>query len=321
MDIVLVCLYSLCILPSVLMSEQLEASALKYFSFLSYWIAIIFPLYIFKRDILSIWYSSIIFGLISATYVIGSSLIESGLGLRLQVIGDVDGNHLSIGLGVLVILTLRTILNSRGRVLCIVLWLAVLLLLSSIFLLMSRTVLVGLFGGGILAFLVGILTQLRQRDLKLLIAIFFVTILFFIFFAEYSSNSLDYLDRRFVEFRFNESRLTLWQESLKSISAFSDWRAVFWGMGYFQSNPHNEFLRYLSDSGVFGLFWLLLFLALFYWSKVWSLRKNRIAFAFQNWMFLYLLTYLCTYGHVKTFWVAPVGIVLNCMLTRQLIGR
>ena len=65
-DIVLVCLYSLCILPSVLMSEQSEASALKYFSFLSYWIAIIFPLYIFKRDILSIWYSSIIFGLISA---------------------------------------------------------------------------------------------------------------------------------------------------------------------------------------------------------------------------------------------------------------
>ena len=309
-DTFLFFLYVLCILPSVMMSQDIEQSTGNFLAFGAYWATLIFPLYFFRERINLIMHSSVIVGLASALYVLYKSFMELETISRLQVIGDIDTNHLAFGLGVLVILTIRMVSYFRSRAVRSALFLAIMFMIFSVLLLMSRTAILGLSLGFILALLVNVIVKYRfdrkdfTKTLPIAFAVFFVP-LFFLYYI--FQDSFIYLGSRFSEARFYDVRLAWWSESLLKINS---WKDVLFGFGYFQTNPHNEYIRYFSNSGLFGAMWLSAFLVLVYLFKVWPTRSNMSTFMFQNWLFFYMIIYLGTYGHVKTFWVAPAAIIM-----------
>lgn len=86
---------------------------------------------------------------------------------------------------------------------------------------------------------------------------------------------------------------------------------VLWGCGYAWSNPHNEFLRDLANSGFFSAASRIALLL-----TVWLIARRRAAYQFgQSFVvdmtFAVVTVMLLTYGHTKTFWFGLALIWLN----------
>jgi O-antigen ligase len=97
-------------------------------------------------------------------------------------------------------------------------------------------------------------------------------------------------------------RLSLFQDALDGWSSSS--KTVIIGNGYFTSNPHNEFLRTLSDDGLVGV---TAFIGLLFGIYSLCCRGQRYSAdqtLAQNALFAFIITAMMTYGHTKTMWVA-----------------
>lgn len=308
LEVFLLLAFFFLMLPSVLVSNNLRESTFAYFTFAAYGISILFPLYIFRKRINFIMYSSVFLGGIWASIILLISYRETSNLIRLQVFNGSDTNHLAFGLGLLII-NLTNVANytasKYGRVACrlgqVFFGLAVILLLS-------RTVILGLTGGAIGSLLIVALRKNNFTNLfKLagLIVPVFVLVTAIIYW--YYPSTIGHAIYRFTEARLYENRIILWSDALNQINTLSDF---MFGVGYYELNPHNEFVKYLAASGFLGLLWLIIFLFGVYRFRVWPLRTDMHLFFVQNWLFLYMIAYLSTYGHNKTFWLAPSAILI-----------
>ena len=113
-------------------------------------------------------------------------------------------------------------------------------------------------------------------------------------------SSVDRFLNSFVEARASTGRIDY------LITDFNNWTESIFsfglGIGYMSSNPHNEFFRNFSNSGVFVGFLFLFILLIYCYSLHHKIRVNKGS----DWSIIYLsfpfFIALSLYGHTKTFW-------------------
>jgi len=83
------------------------------------------------------------------------------------------------------------------------------------------------------------------------------------------------------------------------------------GQGYFTTNPHNEFLRMLSGSGLLGLSSFVLVFFSIYTTCCTSKAADPVYLFSQNALFAYIFCAIQFYGHTKSMWVALMFLLMN----------
>jgi len=107
--------------------------------------------------------------------------------------------------------------------------------------------------------------------------------------------------------------------------AFTLWaqdaRTILFGIGFFVTNPHNEYLRMLTDCGLLGLTAFVTLLTTFY-IRICRISEFGIKYLFcQTTLFSYITVAMLFYGHTKTLWVSLMFLTGYWMETREKIFR
>lgn len=106
----------------------------------------------------------------------------------------------------------------------------------------------------------------------------------------------------FVRFDLANKSIERWLQNPKTF---------FIGQGYCTTNPHNEFLRMLSGSGLLGLIsFLLIFISVYITCCTSKTSTTPYLFS-QNALFAYLFCSIQFYGHTKTMWAALMFLLMN----------
>lgn len=99
-----------------------------------------------------------------------------------------------------------------------------------------------------------------------------------------------------------ENTLDVWSENVKTFIL---------GDGFFTINPHNEFLRMLGGSGLFGFVTFLIMFLAFYLTCCRSRSASSIYLFGQNALFAYIFIMIQFYGHTKSLWVGLTFLLIN----------
>lgn len=114
--------------------------------------------------------------------------------------------------------------------------------------------------------------------------------------------------------RHETGRVTLFFQAIDLW--LQDTKTFLIGVGYFTTNPHNEFIRALSSGGVVGLGGFLLLLGSFYAVCCFGRRYGMLYIFSQNVLFWYICIAMLFYGHTKTLWVALMFLLANYLHER-----
>ena len=97
-------------------------------------------------------------------------------------------------------------------------------------------------------------------------------------------------------------RISIMSESIEIFQSTD--KNIFFGKGFFTTNPHNEILRNLSSSGLIGLITFLVFLSVLYFFIVRKVKSNYwLSFSATS-IYFYIFIATQTYGHTKSMWSA-----------------
>jgi hypothetical protein len=106
-----------------------------------------------------------------------------------------------------------------------------------------------------------------------------------------------------------ENSLDMWSENPKTFIL---------GEGFFTINPHNEFLRMLGGSGLFGFISFLLMFLAFYLTCCRSRSASAVYLFGQNALFVYIFIMVQFYGHTKSLWVGLTFLLINYIAQKAL---
>ncbi len=235
----------------------------------------------------------------------------------------VDPNMTAIGLLLCVIIYMPEYLKRRGTFYSILMlpvsfFAPFFIIIVACFILLSRTALFSFAVAIIWGSLYSIITKKRNSWKQIIkkinvIVLFSCLSLFFLFLVEPKRvTSLINRVTRFSKDNLTESET---QRIFYSQQALDTWlndpKTFTVGNGFFTSNPHNEILRSLSGSGLFGLLSFLGMFLVFYF-KCCHVRPSSGNYSFsQNALFAYIFIAIQFYGHTKTMWVALTFLLIN----------
>lgn len=106
-----------------------------------------------------------------------------------------------------------------------------------------------------------------------------------------------------------------------SLNRFSDtFEHLVFGTGFFTTNPHNEYLRYLTSSGIIGALAFTGFTAALFWVVILAYshptyRLQQISLA------IFLFTSIQFYGHTKTFWIPVMFLLANYLSAKHQVAN
>lgn len=102
---------------------------------------------------------------------------------------------------------------------------------------------------------------------------------------------------------------------------FSDDKNILFGQGYHLLNPHNEFLRNLTSSGVFSLIAFLFFLYTVYFSIVKNIKFNYWLHFSSLSLYIYILLAIQTLPHTKSLWSSLMFILFLYMENKHRLHK
>jgi len=244
--------------------------------------------------------------------------------------GRVDPNMTAIGLIMSAIIYIPNFLQSRQRkrwefVRFIGSCAGIILIMSSSFVLWSRTSIVALvlgvfWGVAILLFKFGagkLFKRIGQGGYitlpKTMILVLSMVLLVWWQWSEVVF-IFERLFSAIVDEQHETGRITLFFQAIDLW--LQDINTLFVGVGYFTTNPHNEFLRALSGGGIIGFCAFLLLLSAFYTVCCLGRRHGALYLFSQNVLFGYICVAMLFYGHTKTLWVALMFLLANYLHER-----
>lgn len=129
-------------------------------------------------------------------------------------------------------------------------------------------------------------------------------ILVYISFPSILTSLLD----RFSQNIGNSVRVFLIDEAFSIYTSSA--KNVLLGNGYQTLNPHNEYIRNLTCSGILGFFAFLVLLGNFYLFVVRKVRSDYFSSFSAISLFLFIIIAIIFYGHAKTLWTSLLFILV-----------
>jgi hypothetical protein len=196
-------------------------------------------------------------------------------------------------------------------------------IISAILIMQSRSSIVGILGALTLSSIIIFSRQLLFRysvkkiHLKVVLLVFIVSIILISILNLINIQVYE----RFFERLLNsssDSRVLLFYEAWDIF--FESIKTIMFGSGFMTTNPHNEFLRALSSTGILGLFSYILFLSssCYYTLKL-TLTNKKL---FHSSLLIILFTLIITqfYGYTKLLWIAWMFLLFNMLESRVWAG-
>jgi hypothetical protein len=314
--IVIIGAFCILLSPSVLAAQDSTRALTNYISMAGYgFIFLAAPGYLRGyRESAYKWL--IVMGAIFVVAFAIMSVIELSEGLsRITASKVTDPNHTAFGLGILFILLIeRQALGlSLKKMRLLVIGAAGL----SLLILMSRTVLLGLVLSLTLSIFIALIRLGPRAPVTKESCIVLCLLLLLGCILLIDMPLFEPLRDKFVNsvelFLRDNRRGGLIVDSFNLY--FASKESWLWGIGYFETNPHNEYVRYLTNAGLLGFAWLMAMLVWLYRYTVESLSEMPKVYVLQNWIFWFAVLYLFTYGHTKTFWIGPFFLVFHRLLS------
>jgi len=317
--------FYLSLMPSVLFSSNLDLSASRFFIFSAYFllfaisININYSLYFYKK----IYYISLLSLVIvclliiylyffsdyseTVRFALASNFDDYANEGQFAESGAVDPNMTAIGLVLtfaLCIPGIKTSDNFRFRnfkLVCISC-----LLLIALWCLQSRT---GLIAYSLILVFVHFGKLSKFLTVKVLLFLFVFLIILVSFAILAAGDTAEYwarFDLKYILQYESEpgGRIDHINRSFSDI--LTSGKSLILGVGFFTSNPHNEFLRIFRDSGILSGLIFIFFLIIFYLNLKRDAIRLHAKSNFLNASFFPLLFMLTTYGHTKTLWAGLV---------------
>ena len=111
----------------------------------------------------------------------------------------------------------------------------------------------------------------------------------------------------------NDHRFELLNNALTMF--FVNYKSILFGTGYMINNPHNEIMRALSNSGLFGLLSYTFFMLYLLFLTL-KIQNKDIKFTALS-IFVYLAVVIQTYGHTKFMYVSYMFILMLYLKDRN----
>jgi hypothetical protein len=220
---------------------------------------------------------------------------------------SVDPNMTAIGLMMSIVIYLPNLYKKKFSLLCTLLeFCAFSTIIIAVVITLSRTAIVAFGIASIVASFLLLLNKCSFTKLtkKFRYVAFILLCLVFISVGvnKFVPAQTDWVIKRITNASYDETRINLIHNSIKL--TFESCKSLFIGQGYFTTNPHNEPLRNLSSSGVFGLVGFFAFLLVFYLLIVKPIKQTDYLFFGARFLYFYILFAIQTYGHTKSMWTA-----------------
>jgi hypothetical protein len=191
----------------------------------------------------------------------------------------------------------------------------IIIVVSAVLILQSRT--------AIIAFILAIIFSRfylffeKNDTLKFLplksLSTFFIIIFLASFFYLLFPDVVDIYISRLLSGSNNEHRFDMITTSYNLFS--EDTKTIFFGVGYMLLNPHNEFLRILFCSGIFGLISSVIWMIYIFYliSKIIDIETKFKALS----IYMFLIFASMPYGHTKFIYVSLMFILMLYLKDRS----
>jgi hypothetical protein len=310
-------------------SSHLDSSFRGFMVSLGYaTIALLTPLLIHDRVVIIRWYLLLVAS-ITGLFILYLYFFVRDAG-RLHLYSTVDPNMTSVGLLMSIIIFLPEYLKRKKSYFIVIFSTLVFnvllaIILAAVICLLSRTAvfsfLIALSWGGFCVIVKKKAFSYRAISLKICIVVIACILGFVslkIIRPSIISNYSHRITRIFQGSLASPEKGRL-RRAEKVLDKWSEDPKIFiLGEGYFTINPHNEFLRMLGGSGLFGFISFLVMFLVFYHTCCRS-RSSPASYLFcQNALFVYIVTMVQFYGHTKSLWVGLTFLLLNYIVQKTL---
>lgn len=328
-------LYFLFLLPSVILAEDIGYSVDRFVIDLGY--GALFYLFISSREIrvTEIRWAAL-FGLliIELVTVYLYNFSDYSDNVRFALSSDyealaqygnsvdsesVDPNTTAIGMVLTFLCAFPLLLETGGWKVKALLLVTFSLLIYSLLVLSSRTAIVAIILSMLVFFFhaLSLKRSVKKYFVRYLSAVILAVgfMLYFVVDADLVERAIGRFFEGVVESESQSSgRLDLIETAFGCY--FSSVQSILFGCGYSWSNPHNEFIKNLTNSGFFAAVLYVVWVFLFYVLARKRARQLSGTALLVDATFIPLLFSLMTYGHTKTFW-AGLAIVWIAVIAKN----